>query len=387
MVKIEIPSDDDCQSEVDMDDINSEVSIPLECNVIALQGSSTYLLKYLKLDNVVVTVGMIIAEIESTLCELQVETDIDGIMLNNLLYAKFMFERLLKLDSNTLVIAKREFVDSDGNTLSTQLPAGYVSENDTCKTITNDFMVIDCGTGELKPFTVSSIDGKSYKSVVASDKHDSTTFYENIKNVLSLSSAFDVSSEIESLKTIFTEICPNIEEMKTICIGTQKFRELVDEYNLEDIIRLFKQIHNNLEFRLLKPDEESMYEFSAIANAFTNGVQPQFHSSLSSDAPNVVFKLVGNIAWGNGSGQGIIYSTKFDIDVGLKTILVNASSIFDSSIIISDKSDESDESDESNEPKKTVINIKDKKYENITPEVFDIIIKNVNDYLDTKISE
>ena len=370
LIEVDVPSEDDCVSE-----INSVDSTPLECNVIALQGSSTYLMKYLKLDNVVVTVGMIIAEIESKLCELRTMTEIDGIVLNNLLYAKFVFERLLKLDSNTFVIAMREFVDSDGNILATQLPAGYVSEDIICKSTTTDFTVVDCGTGEFKPFNVTSIADKTYRSVVATDKHDATQFYVHIYSILTKwhkNSTTDVTADLESLKSLFTQMCPNIDTMKTICIGTQKFRDLASEFNVELIIKLFEQIHTNLIFHLLTPENESLYEFVAISNAFKNGVQPQFHSSLSSDAPNTTFKLMGNIAWGNGSGQGVIGSTKFEIDIGLKTFLTDAVTVFNSSIIDSQES---------------VINVTKKKYENVTPEVFDILVNNINDHLNTKLSE
>lgn len=370
-VKVECDSTD---LNIDMTDPQSELPLndspPIIYDVIALQGSSTYLLKALGLDGVIVTVGMIKVAIQTKLDELRSLNILDAILVNNLVYANFIFERQLHLENTTLMIAKREFVDSDGNILATQLPAGYVAEDIICRMTKTDFVVIDCGTGEFKPFNVTSIPDKTYRSVVATTKHDATPFYTHITNILkewAKSHAADISIDLAALKKLFNTMCPNINDIKTVCIGTQKFRDLAIEYNQTDVIALFGMIHHNLIFQLLSPEYESLYEFAAISNAFKHGVQPEFYSELVADAPNPSFNLIGNIAWGNGSGQGVFNTRKFDIDVGLKTILEYVDTNFSkwgTSCTFG-------------------VNIETKKYTNLTPDTFDILMREINTYLDT----
>ena len=353
------------QSELQLND-----SSQIVYDVIALQGSSTYLLKGLGLDGIIVTVGMIKVAIQTKLDELRSLNKLDAILINNLVYANFIFERQLHLENTTLMIAKREFVDSDGNILATQLPAGYVAEDIICKMTTTDFVVIDCGTGEFKPFDVTSIPDKTYRSVVATTKHDATPVYTHITNILkewAVSHAADISIDLVALKKLFNAMCPNINNMKIMCIGTQKFRDLVIEYNQTDIIALFGMIHHNLIFQLLSPEYESLYEFAAISNAFKVGVQPVFHSELADDAPNPSFNLIGNIAWGNGSGQGVFNTRKFEIDIGLKTILEYVHTNFNNWGLSCTFG----------------IDIETKKYINIIPDTFDILVREINTYLDT----
>ena len=118
---------------------------------------------------------------------------------------------------------------------------------------------------------------------------------------------------------------------------------------------------------MLSPEYESLYEFAAISNAFKLGVQPEFHSELAADAPNPSFNLIGNIAWGNGSGQGVFNTRKFEIDIGLKTILEYVHTNFSKWGLSCTFG----------------IDIEKKEYQNITPDTFDILVQQINTYLDT----
>jgi hypothetical protein len=248
----------------------------------------------------------------------------------NLVYAQAMMNSQ-ELDTDHL-IAQREFTGEDGKAIFSSFWSGYVREkllpilHDTSNDVFASefgFIFIDVGTGELKFFggnpnedftdfesagQFGSMDGSVFREMVQAEMESDTPSGETINT---------------AIRNYIGECKPSCRSMNIHCAASESMRQL-REKNPEKFSLLINDLERlDIYFDVVSADDESKYEHAAIKYGLENGI----------DVDEAVSELilVGNLAWGNGSMQGV-HSThgSFARPFGLKNLKKEVERIIDS---------------------------------------------------------
>jgi len=263
--------------------------------LLALQGSSTYLAKFLKLDKGVFTredfERALATKIQEWMdsCEEFEHTEIDFTNLVNVIYARYLLiSGHLPVDN---FIAKREFLDSDGNAAFTSFWAGYISwflVNNPH--ITEEFYFVDAGTGELKYFHIQPTEDGEFECTGQHASRDGKEFIDLLGE-----------GDLGKLETFFRNPEPGNLNMgthsgKIYIVGTQNLRKFEDEHPVEFINICSTLEQNNITISTVTQEFEGRCEMGAVRNA----IQKCDPECLEK------FAFTGNFTWGNGSTQGLV---------------------------------------------------------------------------------
>lgn len=283
--------------------------------LLALQGSSTYLLRFLGLEGQVITKSKLANALRD-----QVQTwhsklgagvddvEVVGIDFTNLVNVVFADVMLSCQATNTdYLLAKREYLDRDSKPLFTSMWSGAVYKLLTTSydKVGERFRFVDIGSGELKYFSV--MNAKS-DGTFASEGQDGSADGEKFMDLVSgfCGDTVEVSQIIEFLR--------QGDDGPIYGVASETMRNLYDEFP-EKMGELISGLTaQDIHISILTAAEEAEYESIAVRNAIR----------MCSDAPSEVstMELVGNLAWGNGSVQGR-NSNKVGLSyapVGLKTL-------------------------------------------------------------------
>lgn len=285
--------------------------------LLALQGSSTYLLRFLGLEGQVITKSKLANALRDQVqtWHSNVGSEVDdvavvGIDFTNLVNVVFADVMLSCQATNTdYLLAKRQYLDSDSKPLFTSMWSGAVYKLLTTaeEKGSDSFRFVDIGSGELKYFSVSN--AKS-DGTFASEGQDGSADGEKFMDLVSgfCAGTVEVSQIIEFLRQVGMWSGP------IYGVASETMRNLYDE-SPEKMGELISGLTaQDIHISILTAAEEAEYESIAVRNAIR----------MCSDAPSEVstMEFVGNLAWGNGSVQGR-NSNKVGLSyapVGLKTL-------------------------------------------------------------------
>ena len=317
--------------------VQEDNSVEQEDRLMALQGSSTYLAKFLDLDNRIVSKVEWITALENKRAEWVNDYDMsrDGpltpinkrerkIELNNLVNLAFAqaMMRTNHLDTD-FIISQREFTDSEGRKIFSSFWSGYVRDRvlgllkdskDDVFELDNKFLFIDIGTGELKFFSVDT--DKSFNNFWSIDgqfgKMDGGVFQEMIENSMKLGKG-GVSDISKSLRDYIKSISPGSESLRIYCAGSESMRK-IQQSNPKRFSSLVKELERyDIYLEIVSSEEESKYEYSSFKYCLENAIDVD---DLTSE-----LSLVGNLAWGNGSLQGVHETHGYvSRSIGLKSL-------------------------------------------------------------------
>ena len=291
-------------------------------DLLILQGSSTYLLKYLGLDGKVVTKDQLKSALDTKLVDLGNEChrgnikgeryQIDCTNLVKLGYASGILDT--KAARADYFLGQRVFNGSDGKPLFSSMWAGYVDSMlaNSSKEKASPFVFIDIGSGELKYFQVhpSGSDFSSDGQFSSQDGGEFVTLME--KALIKLREA---SVEVsETVADVAGFLRMGIDQKLPIhSAASASVRLLNNRYPSEMKVLLEKlTAEHMILIDILTPEMEAVYEWGAVRKALSQA------GSLPNGFEGKV--LVGNLAWGNGSTQGQNKTEVTIVPVGLKTV-------------------------------------------------------------------
>ena len=236
----------DVEEQVESEDLSADTRL------MALQGSSTYLAKYLGLSNKVVSRADWITALENKRAEWMNDYDLDRdgpltpikererrIDLTNLVNLVFA-QAVLKskhLDTDW-VISQREFTDENGKPIFSSFWSGYIRErllpilrDSTNNVFETDpgFIFIDVGTGELKFFGgQANEDFRDFTSEGQFGSMDGTEFNRKVQLELDSESpsALNIANDIRSYIRDCEGGLVDSEEIAIYCAASESMRQL-----------------------------------------------------------------------------------------------------------------------------------------------------------------
>lgn len=257
--------------------------------LLALQGSSTYLLRFLGLEGQVITKSKLTNALRDQVqtWHSNVGAGVDFTNLVNVVFADVMLS--CQATNTDYLLAKREYLDRDSKPLFTSMWSGAVYKllTTSYEKVGENFRFVDIGSGELKYFSV--MNGKN-DGTFASVGQDGSADSEKFINLVSgfCGDTVEVSQIIEFLR--------QNDNSPIYGVASEAMRNLYNE-SPEKMGKLISGLQSqDIYINILTVAEEAEYESIAVRNAIR----------MCSDAPSEVFnmELVGNLAWGNGSVQG-----------------------------------------------------------------------------------
>lgn len=301
---------------------------PPRPRLLALQGSSTYLLKFLGLDNRVVHTSTVSEALRAQLHTWERLFDTDGgagaegaaprpfdFDFTNLVNVVFGSVMLRSTPAATdYLISQRKFTDADGGTIFTSMWAGYVGRMLRAEEPTElprDFTFVDIGTGELKFFDVSSsgYGSERFASAGQCRASDGERFLALFSACVESSSAAADPAALAALADVFG---PPAAEVR--CVASEGLRVLRAAHPAEvaTVLRSLAAAHN-IHIDIVSGDYEALCESDAIGAALRQ----------AADLPDGIDgkQMIGNLAWGNGSTQGhSAVSGATTLGIGLNTL-------------------------------------------------------------------
>jgi hypothetical protein len=287
-------------------------------DLLVLQGSATYLSKFLGTDGKVVLKNDFMKLTQAMLDEWlnKIISTGEGIEVDLTNFANCLFALIMLLHPCTdadYILSKRSFTKADGSGVFTSGWAGYVALAAMKNDLDKELVLVDIGTGEVKFFGVKTEPGcpefSSKGQFYSTDADIWNTLFDT-----AMKTNGDVQELVDMLRNPAEQ--NGFGHLPVTAIASEAMRVMMG-IDVESFNKVCEKLTSyGVNVKVLTREQEALCEGEAIRQAFKN----------ATDLPETAkgMKYVGNFAWGNGSGQGSNSSSgkqiSYEYGIGLKTV-------------------------------------------------------------------